>query len=366
MVKRTELWVDRSDYRKTNIVRDQTPTLKPGEVLVAIDKFGLTANNVSYALSGNAIGYWKFYPAQDNWGKVPVWGCANIIESRCDEVPVGERLWGFFPMASHTILQPGKIATDHFRDIAPHRADLPGPTLYSSYRRTDAEPDFVREFENDRCLLFPLFATAFIICDYLIDNDFFGARQVVIGSASSKTGFGLAMMLHDDPRVSQKVIGVTSARNRDFVDQLGCCDQLIQYGQESTIDNSLPTAYIDMSGDKALTSALHHHLGDLLVESSMVGASHWEAAGDVGVLPGAKPTFFFAPTQVAKRDRDWGPGVVIMKAMEASFTVAAKVKGNMQVEWVTGAEAVDASWQALLDNKVPGSTGLMASLLEAE
>ncbi|MFT5032400.1 MAG: hypothetical protein ACI89D_001303 [Bermanella sp.] len=364
MTQVTELWVDRTDYRKTKVVTEDVRPLHQGEILVAIDKFGLTANNVSYALSGDMIGYWKFYPAQDNWGKVPVWGCANVVESQCDDVKVGERLWGFFPMASHTILQPGKIAASHFRDVAKHRAELPGPTLYSSYQRTQVEPEFVQQFENERCLLFPLFATSFIIYDYLIDNDFFGAKQVIVGSASSKTGFGLAMMLHDDPAVSQKVVGITSARNQAFVDSLACCDQISLYGDESQIDNTLRAAYVDMSGDAKLTTALHTHFGDNMVESCMVGASHWDGGGKVGNLPGANPTFFFAPAQIAKRDKDWGPGKAMTKAMEASFKVASKVKDSIQVEWINGADEVNANWQALLDNEIPGSTGIMASMLK--
>ena len=134
----TELWVDRQDYRNTKIVQNETPVLKEGEVLVAIDRFGLTANNVSYAVSGDMIGYWNFYPAEAPWGKVPVWGCASVIESNCPEVPVGDRLWGFFPMASHVVLQPGKIIDDQFIDFTAHRRELPG--LYNTYRRSNAEP----------------------------------------------------------------------------------------------------------------------------------------------------------------------------------------------------------------------------------
>ncbi len=364
MTQVTELWVDRTDFRKTKVVNEDVRPLKAGEILVAIDKFGLTANNVSYALSGDMIGYWKFYPAQDNWGKVPVWGCANVLESRCDDVAVAERLWGFFPMASHAILQPGRISTSHFRDLAEHRLALPGPSIYSSYQRTQVEPEFIQQFENERCLLFPLFATSFLIYDYLIDNDFFGARQVVVGSASSKTGFGLAMMLHDDPAVTQKVIGITSARNKDFVEKLGCCDQITLYGEESQIDSLTPTAYVDMSGDAKLTTALHTHLGNNMVESCMVGASHWDGGGEVGELPGAKPAFFFAPAQIEKRDKEWGSGKVMGKAMEASFKVASKVKDTVELKWINGAEEVNANWQALLDNKIPGSTGIMASLLK--
>jgi mannose-6-phosphate isomerase class I len=104
----TELWVERGNLRNTRIMERQLAPLGDGEVLVRIDKFGLTANNVSYAVSGDMIGYWKYYPAEGEWGKVPVWAFGDVIESRSAEIPVGERIWGFFPMATHVVLQPGE------------------------------------------------------------------------------------------------------------------------------------------------------------------------------------------------------------------------------------------------------------------
>ncbi|MEE4146220.1 MAG: DUF2855 family protein [Halieaceae bacterium] len=361
MTQSTELWVDRSDYRSTRIVSTEVPTPDEGEVLVAIDRFGLTSNNVSYAVAGDMIGYWGYYPAGGNWGKVPVWGCANVVASRCAEVPVGERLWGFFPMASHAVLRPGKIREDQFIDVAGHRAAL--PALYNGYRRTRAEPDFLQAMEVERCLLFPLFATSWLIYDYLVDNDFFGAKQVLIGSVSSKTGFGLARMLHRDPQVTQRIVGLTSAGNVAFVERLGCCDEVVVYGQEASIDAALPAAYVDMSGDAGLTTTLHKLLGENMVESAMVGLTHWEQRGDTGSLPGAKPTFFFAPAQIAKRDAEWGPGVAMMKAMMASAEVAKAAGEALQVEWIRDPEALASAWNELLDNRVSPDRGLMVSLL---
>lgn len=360
MTQSTELWVDRKDFRETRIVQREMPPLGEGQVRVAIDMFGLTANNVSYAVVGESIGYWGFYPAQDNWGKVPVWGCGNVVESSCADVRAGERLWGFFPMASHVDLVPGKIREDQFIDTAEHRQAL--PPLYNGYRRTGAEPEFLRKMEVERCLLFPLFITSFVLYDRLVDNAFFGAAQVVIGSVSSKTGFGLAQMLHDDADVAQSVIGVTSPSNVDFVRRLDCCDQVVIYGEENGIDASLPTAYVDMSGDVKLTRALHRHCGDKLVESCIVGATHWEEGGDPGELPGARPEFFFAPAQIAKREKDWGPGVAMARAGEASALVAAKVKDEMVVEWTRDAESLRALWLKLLDNEVSARRGQMVSL----
>ena len=125
MTRCTQFQVDRKDYRNTRIVSAELPAVGEGEVLVAIDRFALTSNNVSYAVSGDMVGYWAYYPAEGDWGNVPVWGCANVVESACAQVPVGERLWGFFPMASHAVLRPGKVRADQFIDIAEHRRALP-------------------------------------------------------------------------------------------------------------------------------------------------------------------------------------------------------------------------------------------------
>jgi hypothetical protein len=356
----TALWVNRTEITNTKPVTTQIAPLAEGQVLVAIDKFGLTANNVSYAVTGDNIGYWQFYPVEDGWGIVPVWGCGTVIQSSCGNIPAGERLWGYFPMASHAVLTPGNIHADYFVDVAEHRLEL--PPIYNQFRRTQAEPEFLQQMENERCLLFPLFMTSYLIYDYLIDNDFFGAQQVVIGSVSSKTGFGLAQMLHNDPEVKQSVIGVTSQGNMDFVKGLGCCDQIVLYKDEAEIDASVPTAYVDMSGDARLTVSLHNHLGDNLVESCMVGASHWQEGGKVGELPGARPRFFFAPGQIEKRNKEWGPGVAMGNAMTASAKVAALVADDIQVQWVEGSASLADHWALLLDNKIPPSTGLMVSL----
>jgi hypothetical protein len=40
--------------------------------------------------------------------------------------------------------------------------------------------------------------------------------------------------------------------------------------------------------------------------SCAVGLSHWNASRSVDPLPGPAATFFFAPTQIAKRSADWG------------------------------------------------------------
>ena len=65
-----EMWVDRTDYHHTRVVDGDLPTPGEGEILVAINKFAMTANNVTYATSGDMFGYWQFYPTgEDPWAR---------------------------------------------------------------------------------------------------------------------------------------------------------------------------------------------------------------------------------------------------------------------------------------------------------
>ena len=160
----TEMWVDRTDYRHTRVVRGDLPTPGEGEILVAIDKFAMTANNVTYAASGDLFGYWQFYPTgEDPWGKVTVWGIGEVIASHVEGIAVGERLYGFFPMASHVVMKPGELSERGFTDAMPHRSELPG--LYNYYARTQSEPAQLQALEDQRCIFFPLFMTGYVIGD---------------------------------------------------------------------------------------------------------------------------------------------------------------------------------------------------------
>ena len=354
-----EVWVDRGDFRHTRIVDSDLPEPVDGEILVAVESFALTANNVSYALSGDMLGYWGYFPAADNWGKVPAWGYARVLVSRCAGIQEGERFWGFLPMASHLMLQPGRVTARALFDMAPHRQAL--PTLYNSYTRVAADPPGLEDLEHERSLLFPLFATSYLLYDYLVDNAFFGAGQVVIGSASSKTAFGLACLLYADGDVS--VCGLTSECNRAFVAGLYCCHSVLSYAEVGKISADHAIIFVDMAGDAQLTAAVHRHLQSQLRQSIKVGATHWEA-GDArsSDLPGPAPAFFFAPAQIEKRDAQWGAGVVMHQAFAASADMARSIGNQLEIDERSGAEAVVETWKSLLDNRVSPQQGRILSM----
>ena len=359
----TELWVDRTNYRRTQVVSGDIPEPGANEILVAIDKFAMTANNVTYAASGDLFGYWQFYPTgEDPWRKVTVWGIGEVIESRVDGIDVGERLYGFFPMSSHVLMTPGDVTDRGFTDVVAHRKALPG--LYNQYARTRSEPAALQALEDQRCIFFPLFMTGYVIADLLLDNHWYGVKQVVIGSASSKTGFSTAAFARA-AGFDGAIVGLTGEQNVPFTKALDCYDSVVPYSDLEALDRA-PAAYIDIAGDVGVRSRLHRHLNEAAVRTLLVGATHWDQFAksvDGGPLPGSEPEVFFAPAQIEKRDAEWGRGVMMGKAYAASIELVTQLAPTLLMESHSGAEACDAIWQSLLRNQISGQRGVMVSLL---
>lgn len=349
--------VDRDDYRTTRVVDTTPATLQPGEARLRIDAFGFTANNITYAAAGDMIGYWTFFPAPDlgdgvNWGRVPVWGFADVVESRCDDLGVGERLFGYLPMSTELVILPARVSKGSLSDASAHRAGL--PPVYNNYERCAADPGYRPDLEAEQMLYRPLFFTSFLIDDYLADNDFFGATTIVLGSASSKTAFGTAHLLSQ--REGLTVVGLTSPANVAFVERLGCYDRVVTYDEIASLPTG-PAAFVDMSGNAAVVRAVHERYGDELTHSAIVGITHWEdRLGSVEPMPGPAQTMFFAPTQIEKRHADWGPGVVESKLGEAWGPFIEEVSGWVEIRHGRGSDAVGDVYMELLENRTTPDT----------
>ena len=326
--------------------------LEEGEARLKLECFALTANNVTYAASGFAIGYWKFFPSDmQGQGIVPVWGFATVTESRAADVEEGSRLYGFYPMAEELVITPKVSSRGTVRDVADHRAEL--PAVYNSYvpvGETTAEQDHMQ------ALLQPLLATSYLLSDWLEDNDRFGADQIIVGSASSKTGLGLCKYLAETSPRGYRIIGLTSAGNRAFVENLGACDDVLTYDEIDTIDQR-PSVYVDMAGNAQVKAALHAHLKDHMQHSAAVGISHWDQSNPTVELEGVKPAFFFAPAQIAKRRQEWGPGEIDRRIGDAFQRVADDASGWMDVEVHQGLEAALPVYRAIAAGKSSPSVG---------
>jgi len=336
--------------------------LAEGEVVLAVDAFAFTANNVTYGLLGDAFHYWDFFPAPEGWGIVPVWGFGEVVRSRAEGVTVGERFYGYYPMATHVVLRPEQVGPSGFTDGAAHRRER--AAVYNRYVSTAADPGYDPAHEAEQMLLRPLFATAFLLDDVLAETERSGAAVVVLSSASSKTAYTTAFLL--SRRGDAEVVGLTSARNVPFVERLGWYDHVLAYDDVELLDPEVRTAYVDMSGDVVVRGALHRHLDDALVADTMVGMTHKDALGGDPDLPGVTPTLFFAPDRAAQRLRDWGPAGLEQRLAEAwtpyLAAVTDRTTGPLRVEHGRGPAEVERVYRAVLTGEAAPDVGHVLAL----
>src|SRR3954466_9592343 len=240
----TDFVVARNDLQQCKIVEMQLPdaaTLPDEALLVKVTRFALTANNITYAVLGDRLKYWQLFPAPEGFGNVPVWGLGEVIASKHPGVAIGERLFGYFPMATHLVIEAADVSKRGLRDAAAHRQRV-APS-YNSYTRVSGDPAFTGKQGDYQALLRPLFMLSFLVDDLLAENEFYGARRVMLSSASSKTAFGLAHLLH--ARDGIEVIGLTSAPNVAFVKSLGCYHEVVTYDDVTSMPANSPVAYVD-------------------------------------------------------------------------------------------------------------------------
>jgi len=327
----TRLLTDKAALNKTRIDRvGIAPVLGDGEVILKIERAAITTNNITYAAFGDAMQYWDFFPTGDaDWGHMPVWGFARVAESKASGVEPGELFYGYFPLASHIRMQAERVSERGFYDGSEHRRTL--VSAYNQYTRCSHDPAYREGGENYQMLVRPLFITSFMCADFLQDNGFFGAKQVVVASASSKTAYGTAYCLHGQADV--KLIALTSSRNREFVADLGCYDEVRSYEEVAHIDATVPTLYLDFSGDDSLRATVHRHFDSALVYDCYAGSAQNTQFLQKAALPGPEPKFYFAPIQIKKRNIDWGHEEVNRRFNAAQLAFIEHIS-RPQAEWM--------------------------------
>lgn len=344
--------------------------LQPGQARLAVQRFALTANNITYAAFGEAMRYWDFFPAGDAaLGCLPVWGFATITESQVDGLAVGQRVWGYYPAGTHLVVAPAKVSAHGFTDGAAHRRAL--ALVYNQYQFCAADPAYRAALEGLQAVLRPLFMTSFLIDDFLALNGFFGAQQVLLSSASSKTAVGTAhcLALRRGTPGAPRIVGLTSAGHLAYCRSLSCYDDVLSYDALPTLDATVPSVYVDFSGDAPLRRAIHQHFAaaDALRYSGSVGGTHWQALGAARDLPGPKPVLFFAPAQVQLRSgpppEGWGAAELQRRMAEAWAGFVAQVAAGdwVRIDEQHGAPALLAAYARVLAGGVDARVGVVVA-----
>ena len=379
--------IRKNELQTVEIRETPQSALADGQVRLRVDKFALTSNNITYAAFGDAMNYWKFFPVatagsteatqgagETAWGIVPVWGFADVVQSACPSVAVGERFYGYFPMSSHVVLEPTRMTAASFYDGAAHRSGL--HALYNQYLRCNADPFYTPGTEDIQALLRPLFTTAWLIDDFMAVNQFFGAQAAgndsdgpsnkgvaFLSSASSKTAYSTAFGLKQ--RGGIEVVGLTSPVNMAFCESLGCYHRVLTYDQLDAVPADQACVYVDFAGNGALRLAIHTRFTKLKYSCS-IGGTHVAQLAGARDLPGPRATLFFAPDQAKKRAAEWGPDVFRTRMTQAWFAFTAHAVDPahpwIKVQHHAGLAQVRGAYALVLSGRGDPRLGHMLSL----
>lgn len=349
--------VKRDQITSARVVEQALPPLAEGAVRLKVESFSVTANNVTYAVVGDAFGYWNFFPGEGEWGVVPMWGHAVVEASNHPDIAVGERVYGYLPMGTHLDVLPVGVTAGGFSDGAAHRQ--PMSPIYNQYARLAADPEHDPAREGERMIFGPLFKTGFLIEGMFRRADWFGAEAMVVTSASSKTAMALASVARErSPQVRR--IGLTSAGNVGFVLASGFYDVVLAYDAIGDLPQ-VPSVSVDFAGNAAVLRAIHETLGDALKYSCTVGATHVGAGfGQAGApLPGPTPTLFFAPDHAVAMIQEIGPkafGAEVAASWKQFLSFASDA---VRVDERAGLDAAVTAFVAAADGSADPAIGVV-------
>jgi hypothetical protein len=143
----------------------------------------------------------------------------------------------------------------------------------------------------------------------------------------------------------------------------GLDEQLAQLITGTTSPEAI--AYVDIAGNQTVTRSVHTVLGEQLNQSLIVGGTHWDATADISAgsdLPGPKPEFFFAPTLIAQRTKEWGRDEFDARVGSGWETWVEWCGSWMVIDQTQGIEDVTVAYHNLLAGAVDPRHGVVARL----
>eukprot|EP00924_Labyrinthula_sp_SR-Ha-C_P002444 augustus_masked-scaffold_16-processed-gene-4.3-mRNA-1 protein AED:1.00 eAED:1.00 QI:0/-1/0/0/-1/1/1/0/377 len=357
-----DLVIERKKITSVKLQQSPVPTsktLETNHILVKIDKYALTANVISYANAGESLSYFEFFPTSDQASAiVPVWGFADVVASKQEKIPVGTKIYGYFPMSSHLVLNPTNISARSFDDGREHRRNL--PPVYNSYTICEENVGFYsKKHEELISILRPLYITSWLLADFCLYNNNFNGQNIIITSASSKTSFGMAFELQELKNKGEfsdcKVIGLTSRSNVEFVENLGLYDEVLDYGNIEKLSKENGSTIFDMSGNRVLLQDINLFLKDELKYICAIGNTHWDSGRKK--VPGfefLKPIFFFAPSQIQLRTKEWSPSELWTRIDDSwnKFIGLVEQQRLIEIEHIHGIHDIMQNYVELADGKV--------------
>lgn len=359
---RWELLFKRDDLAISEVREVTAPELGAGEVELAVERLALTMNNVTYARWGAVppLNFWSAFPAPDAvLGRLPVWGFTRVTRSNHPGYAAGDRFFGFLPSSSHHVVRPEQ-ASRGFLDATPGR-HFAHP-WYQTFQPAGA----VDHRDDRRTLLRPIYPASFHVADFVAGQADGASLTVLITSASSKVGTGIAHRLRGNANV--RTIGLTSGAHAGFLTGLGLFDEVTTYDDLPAVPAG-PVLCVDLAGDAEVLASIHGRFRSELVHIALLGWTHVgqiDPAMAAGPPPLTDPTpeLFFTPAAEGATIAAEGEDAFFARYHAAEDEFIELTESWLTVDAGSGPEAIAAVFRSLADGTHPADgftilTGLM-------
>ncbi|KAJ6544640.1 hypothetical protein DFH09DRAFT_990478 [Mycena vulgaris] len=384
---------------KTVIAASSIPTqLPPNHVLIKVERFGFSANNVTYQALGEQshFRYYDFHPAPEagtvspkTHGLVPVWGFGTIIVSSHPKIIPGERIYGYLAPSRYLLVpvSPSDVNKHAFYVPRPH---LPADRRpYNQIIRCAGDPEYTpTALGEDLTMLYrPLFWTAYWFEDWIFSVNYRGATAFLISSASAKTAFCVAYLIGKrraggEANARVKIVGLTSKQNVAFTKGLGLYDEVVEYDSFTSALGHEKWAYIDVAGNDALNSRLFAHFktpvsGELVTsvalgmttlapESAKVTALDWRTNTFDAEAKGPQLEQFFMVEWLNVRKHQLSLKEIFGRQHQAWKALMVDCVPWVRLERIVGAEAVKKAYETIAVTGFSPDVGFIWSMWDDE
>ncbi|KAJ7263140.1 hypothetical protein B0H12DRAFT_1012481 [Mycena haematopus] len=373
--------------------------LPPNSVLVRVDRFGFSANNITYQALGEQahFRYYDFHPAPDTknvspktHGLVPVWGFGTIVASSHPKIVPGERIYGYLAPARYLLVpvSPSDVNKHAFYVPRPHLP--PDRRPYNQIIRCAADPEYTpTPLGEDLTMLYrPLFWTAYWFEDWIFSLGYRGATAFLISSASAKTAFCAAYLVgkrRSRGESSIKIVGLTSKRNVAFTKGLGLYDAVLEYDTFETALGKEKWVYVDVAGNDAFNKRLFEHFrtqttsGELITPVALGMTTVAPASEKASSLDWSTNTFtassgapkleleqFFMVEWLNVRKHQLSLHEIFRRQKQAWAELMVDCVPWVRLEHVSGGDAVKNAYDKIASSGFSPDVGFIWSLWDAE
>ncbi|KAJ7312985.1 hypothetical protein DFH08DRAFT_896371 [Mycena albidolilacea] len=370
--------------------------LPPNSILIKVDRFGFSANNITYQALGEQshFRYYDFHPAPETGdvspkthGLVPVWGFGTIVASSHPKILPGERIYGYLAPSRYLLVpvSPSDVNRHAFYVPRPH---LPADRRpYNQIIRCAGDPEYTpTTLGEDLTMLYrPLFWTAYWFEDWIFSLGYRGATAFVISSASAKTAFCAAYLIgkrRSRGETNVKIVGVTSKGNTAFTKGLSLYDEVVEYDSFKSALGQGKWVYVDVAGNGDFNKRLFAHFqtpesGELVTSVALGMTTLAPASEKATSLDWTTPTFtgsskvpaleqFFMVEWLDVRKHQLSLHEIFRRQKQAWTELMVDCIPWVRLEHVSGADEVKKAYDKIATSGFSPDVGFIWSLWDEE